>query len=55
MGTIALHDKKTKKLLTEFEIDDDVINLLKKQSDPSQTFEDAIRGGLKKEMEKKCI
>jgi len=30
MGTIALHDKKTKKLLTEFEIDDDVINLLKK-------------------------
>ena len=52
MGIIALYSKQTKKLLCEFEISDKVLDLLKKQKDPSQTFEDAIREGLKKEMEK---
>jgi hypothetical protein len=51
MGIITLLDKKTKKFLCEFEIDDDVLDLLKKQKDPSQTFEDVIKNWLKKEME----
>jgi len=42
MPILAIHSKETKKLLYEIEISDEVFQKLKKQKDPSKTFEDAV-------------
>ena len=50
MKIIGIYSKKTKELLTEIKVSDKTMELLKKQKDPSQTFEDAVKQWLIDEM-----
>jgi len=51
MVTIELNSKETGKLLTEFELSDEIIDIIKKEKKPSQTLEEAISETLENAME----
>jgi len=52
MGGSRLYSRGTKELLAELEISDELLEWLKKQKDPSQTFENMIKSLMESEIKK---